>query len=224
MKAVKPIIETPWDSRALGIDTYEIKSLSEEVLKEVVSQTGHFTARLDPLASKKLLHDYGFYYCDTLVEPYCTQERFIFYENSEVHIIRSAALEDLIKISRHAFLYGRFHRDFNIDPELAELRYVLWLKDLYSTGHVLGLMYQDQLAGFFGYSDNKIILHALGEPYRVRGLAKYFWSLSCKELFSLGHRELVSSISVSNVAVLNLYASLGFRFRNLLDVYHRLNR
>jgi len=85
-------------------------------------------------------------------------------------------------------------------------------------------MYRDELAGFFGYSINKIVLHALSENYRGRGLAKCLWSAACKELFDLGHGEIVSSISVSNVAVLNLYASLGFRFRNPLDVYHLFNK
>jgi ribosomal protein S18 acetylase RimI-like enzyme len=224
MAKFSSVIETPWDSRALGIATFEIKSLSEEVLKEVATKPGHFTAKVSPLASKKMLHDYGFYYSDTLIEPYCTLEKFIPSENQEVLISRSAAVEDLVAISRHAFIYGRFHRDFNIDEEHADLRYVLWLKDLYNSGDVFGLMYHDELVGFFGYSINKIVLHALSEKYRGRGLAKSLWSAACKELFGLGHREIISSISVSNVAVLNLYASLGFRFRNPLDVYHLFNK
>jgi len=220
----KAVIETPWDSRALGIATFEIKSLSEEVLKEVVKRSGHFTVKVSPLASKKILHDYGFYYCDTLVEPYCALEKFIPSENQEVLISRSAAVDDLVALSRHAFIFGRFHRDFNIEVEHADLRYIMWLKDLYNSGNVFSLMYHDELAGFFGYSANKIVLHALSENYRGRGLAKYLWSAACKELFSFGHHEIMSSISAANVAVLNLYASLGFRFRNPLDVYHLFNK
>jgi L-amino acid N-acyltransferase YncA len=224
MAKFSSVIETPWDARALGIATFEIKSLSEEVLKEVATRSGHFTAKVHPLASKKILQDYGFYYCDTLIEPYCTLEKFIPFESKEVHISRSAAVEDLVAISRNAFIYGRFHRDFNIDQERADLRYVMWLKDLYNSGDVFGLMYHDELAGFLGYSQNRIVLNAISENYRGRGLAKYLWSAACKELFDLGHHEITSSISASNVAVLNLYASLGFRFRNPLDVYHLVNK
>jgi hypothetical protein len=218
------VIETPWDSRALGMATFEITSLSEEVLKKMVRRPGHFAAKVHPLCSKKLLHDYGFYYCDTLIEPYCALGKFIPFEDPKARISRSAGVDDLIEIARHAFIYGRFHRDFNIDVELAALRYVLWLKDLYHSGEIFGLIYQDELAGFLGYSSNKIVLHALSENYREKGLSKYLWTAACMELFSMGHTEIITSISVSNVAVLNLYISLGFRFRNPLDVYHLFNK
>jgi len=224
METANSIIETPWDSRALGIDTFEVNSLSKEVLKEVVGRPGHFAVRVHPLSSKKILYDYGFYYCDTLIEPHCTLEKFTPFEDTRVRITRSVVVTDLIEIARHSFIYGRFHRDFNIDNELADLRYVMWLKDLYDLGDVFGLIYRDELAGFLGYSSNKIVLHALGENYREKGLSKYLWTAACKELFSMGHLEITTSISVSNVAVLNLYISLGFSFRNPLDVYHLFNR
>jgi hypothetical protein len=38
------------------------------------------------------------------------------------------------------------------------------------------------------------------------------------EVLAAGHAEVKSSISAANVAVLNLYASLGFSFRHPLDV------
>jgi ribosomal protein S18 acetylase RimI-like enzyme len=83
-------------------------------------------------------------------------------------------------------------------------------------------MHLESVAGFFAFSRNKILLHALSESFRGKGLAKYFWSAACEKLFSQGFSELISSISASNLAVLNLYASLGFRFRKPLDVYHWL--
>lgn len=149
METVNPVVETPWDSRALGIDTFEISSLSEEVLKKVVERPGHFTVRVHPLSSKKLLYDYGFYYCDTLIEPYCTPGKFTPFEDRRARITRSVVVDDLIEIAQNAFVYGRFHRDFNIDKELADLRYVMWLKDLCNLGDVFGLIYRDELTGFF---------------------------------------------------------------------------
>ena len=53
-------------------------------------------------------------------------------------------------------------------------------------------------------------------------MAKYFWSKACQAMFKLGYKEIISSISTSNVAVLNLYTSLGFKFKNVQDVYHLL--
>jgi predicted GNAT family acetyltransferase len=87
---------------------------------------------------------------------------------------------------------------------------------------VYGVFWRDELAGFIAYSNNNLVLHAVVEGYRGKGLAKYWWSAVCAELFAAGHEEVKSSISAANVAVLNLYASLGFSFRNALDIYHRL--
>jgi len=216
------IVRTPWDAKCFGIDTYEIKLVSDEVLRRVSIVPGHYTAKVDPLFSKKLLHEYGFYYCDTLIEPYCASPAFRSYEHDAVSVARNAALDDLIMISHGAFSHGRFHRDFNISKDLADLRYDEWLKELFRQNKVLGLMYDGNPAGFFAFSENRILLHALSESLRGKGLSKYVWSAACKAMFDKGHKELVSSISVSNAAVLNLYASLGFKFRNPLDIYHRM--
>ncbi len=218
------LTETPWDARVFGVPTFEIRDLSPEVFEGLKDMKGHFTVKVDPLASKKILHEYGFYYCDTLIEPYCTPERFVPFEDEAVRVSTATDIGDLIALSHGTFVHGRFQRDFSIGKELADLRYDNWLKDLHSSGNVLGLMYRNELAGFFALAGNKAVLHAVVEKYRGRGLAKYLWSAACKEMFSKGHSEITSSISASNMPALNLYASLGFRFRNPLDVYHLMNR
>ena len=215
------IIETPWDAKVFGIDTYEIRSLSQETLEEAIKLRGHFTVKVDPRSSKKILSDYGFYYCDTLVEPYCNGAGFVYSEHKTASVSRSVDIDELLTISEGAF-YGRFHRDFNVDRRLADLRYDMWLREHYDKGDVFGLIFDNKLAGFFAFSGNRITLHALSEKYRGKGLAKYLWSAACKELFGMGHRELVSSISTFNTPAVNLYSSLGFKFRSPVDVYHRL--
>ena len=219
-KNLEHIVKTPWDSKVFGIDTYEIRTLSKEAMEQAIKLRGHFTVKVDPSSSKKLLHDYGFYYCDTLIEPYCTPDRFTPFKHKKASVSRSAAIDDLIAISHGAF-YGRFHRDFNIDKKLADLRYDAWLKELYNRGGVFGLIFDNELAGFLGFSENRICLHAMDKKYRNKKLAKYLWTLACRELFNGGHEEIKSSISTFNAAALNLYSSLGFRFRGPLDVYHR---
>jgi L-amino acid N-acyltransferase YncA len=217
------LIETPWDAKVFGFPTFEVRNFSEEALDGIKDMKGHFTLKVDPLSPKKILHDHGFYYCDTLIEPNCTPDRLIPFEDEAVEICRSADIQYLIDLFHGAFVHGRFHRDFNIPRERADLRYDNWLKDLHGSGNVLGLMYRSELAGFFGLAGNRVVLHAVSEKYRRRGVAKYLWSAACREMFTQGHNEIVSSISVSNMPALNLYASLGFRFRNPCDVYHRFN-
>jgi predicted GNAT family acetyltransferase len=89
---------------------------------------------------------------------------------------------------------------------------------------VYGLLYHDEIAGFICHNENNLVLHAMAHSYRGKGLAKYFWSAVCKQLFDAGHLEVKSSISAANTAAMNLYSSLGFRFRNPIDVYHRIIR
>ena len=72
-----------------------------------------------------------------------------------------------------------------------------------------------------GAQARKFLLHAVAEECRGRGIAKFLWSRACEELFACGHEQLQSSVSAANLAVVNLYSSLGFRFREVSDVYHR---
>jgi len=220
-KKNKDITETPWDSKAFGMKTFEIRTLSKEVIEKAVKMKGHFTFKANPLHSKKLLHDYGFYYCDTLIEPYCPREAFVSFKHDDIRFVSDINVENLADMSNYEFFHGRFHRDFNINKDLADLRYAEWLKELYRSGNVFGFLFKKDVAGFFGFKANKILLHAINKKYKGKGLAKYFWSLACKELFSKGYAELTSSISASNCAAVNLYISLGFKFRHPVDVYHR---
>lgn len=217
------IKETPWDKKVFGIDTYEITKPSKPVLDQIKNRQGHFTIKVDPLQSKQLLHQYGFYYCDTLIEPFCAVEQFHEFYNEHISASRNFEIQALTSLCYDIFQYDRFHRDFNIDHRQADERYVHWLMDLCKTGDVWALLYDNEYAGFFACKENRILLHALTDKYRGKGLAKFFWSAGCKKLFSGGHREVTSSISVANVPVLNLYSSLGFSFKNPVDVYHKLN-
>jgi hypothetical protein len=213
---------TPWDSLAFGMDTYEIQTLSAEALAQAVNHPGHYTIRVDPLASKKILHDYGFYYCCTMIDPYCYRDNFVYYENKDFSISTDVEVEELLAICSNVFSHGRFHRDFNLKHEVAETRYANWLRGLHKDNNVFALYYKNELAGFLAYVDNKPLLAALKEEYRGKGFAKYIWGVICKALFDQGHDELITSVSAANLSVVNLYASLGFRFRNSLDIYQRL--
>lgn len=213
---------SPWDSAVFGMDAYEIIDPSLESMERAIRVSGHYTVRVDPLVSKQLLHEYGFYYCDTLIEPYCTAEKFIAFDTNAAGISRNVDMEHLLAICHGAFSHGRFHRDFNLPQVQADRRYDNWLAQLHDAGKVYGLLYQDELAGFIAVDGNRLVLHAIASSLRGRGLAKLLWTPVCRTLFQQGCKELVSSVSAANLAVVNLYATLGFRFRNPVDLYHRL--
>ncbi len=216
------IEETPWDKAVFGMPTFEITGLAEEDFALALHQPGHYTVKIDPLADKRMLHECGFYYCDTLIEPHCTREEFRFFEHEDFRAMPGASMAALLEICHGAFSHGRFHRDFNLDRDLADLRYDRWLESLHNEGRVLGLYRKEELAGFVAFSGSCLVLHAMGQNFRGRGYGKYLWSAACKEIFGRGVAEITSSISASNLAALNLYASLGFRFGKAVDVYHLL--
>ena len=211
---------TPWDQRALGVASFEVTAATSEAMAQMRQAPGHYSIKVDPLSSKKLLQEHEFYYCDTLVEPHCTRENFIAYPSPEASVTRDAALDPLLAICHGAFAHGRFHRDFNVERARADARYDRWLAELHGKGQVYALNYRGALAGFVAVIDGKLVLHALAQSQRGRGLARHLWTALCEMLFAAGVKEVSSSISVANVAALNLYAALGFRFRNPKDVYH----
>jgi len=220
---IRPMIKpVPWDVVAFGIPAWELLEYSETALQQATVTRGHSTIKVDPLADKQLLHQYGFYYCDTLLEPHCCPARLRAVQHPEATISKQIDAAQAMSVCHGAFVYGRFHRDFNLPRAAADLRYDNWLKQLLDAQQVYGLYWQGVLAGFIGYSDNSLILHALSGQYSGQGLSKYWWSAVCGEIFVAGHKEVKSSISATNLAALNLYASLGFSFNNPKDVYHRL--
>ena len=216
---IKP---TPWDTAAFGMPTWELTEYSEEALRQAAQKAGHFTLKVDPLADKRLLHEHGFYYCDTLIEPHCKHARLHASLHPKATISKEVDAEKILAICHGAFLHGRFHRDFNLSKAVADLRYDNWLKQLLEAGQVYGLYWENVFAGFIAHNDNNLALHALSEQYRGKNLSKHWWSAVCIDLLNSGHPEVKSSISAANMPVLNLYASLGFSFHKPQDVYHRM--
>ncbi|SDI36445.1 hypothetical protein SAMN05192534_1396 [Alteribacillus persepolensis] len=215
--------ETPWDRPALKKDTYELLQYSAEALKKSNEIRGHFTIKVNPLESKELLHQYGFYYTDTLLTPVCKKEKFTPFVDEKLTLRKDVSREEILAVSKGAYEHGRFHRDFKLPTSSADDRYDKWLNQLYDEGNVWGLFYEDDLAGFFAFSGNQVLLQAFKSAYQGRGLAKYFWSRAMNSLFEEGHTEIKTSISAANLAMVNLVASLGFTFQDAVDVYHKLN-
>jgi L-amino acid N-acyltransferase YncA len=211
---------TPWDTVTFGMPTWEIQEYSAAALQYALQTMGHHTIKVDPLANKQLLHEHGFYYCDTLIEPVCNVARLRVAQHSHATISRDVDTQAVLTISHGAFTHGRFHRDFNLSKAAADQRYDNWLVQLLEAQQVYGLYWQGELAGFIGYNGDNLVLHALAENFRGKGLSKYWWSAVCLELLENGNEQVKSSISASNLAVLNLYSSLGFAFNNPQDVYH----
>lgn len=221
MTSADRLTRVPWDSAALGCEAWELRDADPPTLR-ALGERGHYTVRVDPLASKAALHEAGFYYCDTLIEPWSPAGRWQRFPHPAAGFEREPPLGPLLEICRSAFRHDRFHRDFRVERRSADRRYENWLTSLHGAGRVYALTWEGRTAGFIAHEDGRLVLHALAEAYRGRGLARYLWTAVCEDLESGGATELSSSISAANTAALSLYARLGFRFRNPKDIYHRV--
>ncbi len=220
--AIRPV---PWDSEVFGIDCFEITHVDAYSLARACKRPGHYTVKIDPLTDKGMLHRHGFYYVDTLIEPVCDDpDRLTHYRHPDCSISTDVAVDMLEPMCRASFLHGRFHRDFNVPSKAADQRYVRWLNQLQREGEIFALLYRRQTAGFIACRQGSLLLHAIRDEFRGKGLAKYFWSAVCEQLFRQGNAPVSSSISAANLPVLNLYSRLGFRFKSAVDVYHGLVR
>lgn len=214
---------TPWDKRNFQIDTYQVTSLSEEALRETDQYEGHFTLKVNPLENPENILQHGFYYMDTLIEPVCKEGNLVVFDREGTSISKEYTKEDVLAIAEEAFMHGRFHRDFHIPSSLADLRYMNWVKDLQEKDLIFGLYYHDELAGFYAYEGEKVLLLGIKEEFRSQGLTKAFASKGCQAQLVNGHDLLRTSISAANVASLNLFSALGFKLKDTVDVYHKLN-
>jgi RimJ/RimL family protein N-acetyltransferase len=215
---------TPWDKRNFHIETYELSEVSEAALQVTNNTEGHFTLKVDPSANTELLNKYGFYYVDTLIEPTCKRENLPIFSKDGIQLSRDFDKNEVLAIAEEAFKGGRFHRDFNIPDFMADQRYMNWVNDLIIKDLIVGLYFQDALAGFFGYANNKVLLLAIKKEFRHQGLAKPFTSHAVLNQFEQGGYDMITtSISPSNLTSLNLFLSLGFRPQGAVDVYHKLN-
>jgi ribosomal protein S18 acetylase RimI-like enzyme len=217
----------PWDSTTFGMKAYEIDSYNEELLKQTTEKNSHYTIKVNPLCDKSLLHKYSFYYVDTLLQPSCKEADIHLFisENLKLRIDTNHYKYDINlfeKMIEGLFQHGRFHRDFNINKEDADTRYKSWFKQIFDTGSVHVCLFEENVVGFMAYKDNNLLLTGLDKSIQGKGLAKYFWSESFKEIFK-NFSNVVTSVSSTNLSVLNLYNSLGFKFNNPMDVYHKYN-
>lgn len=215
--------QTPWDKRTFQIDTYEIVDINEDTLKLTDELEGHFTVKIDPLANHKLLHAYGFYYVDTLIEPRCKKEKLQLFHNNMVHLTTDFNVDNVLDIAANTFEHGRFHRDNMIPNHLANKRYMRWVEDLIEENGIYALIYNEKEVGFYGFKNDRVLLLSIHPDYQGANLAKSFTSMCVKRQFELGYEELKTSISAANVKSLNLFIKLGFTLHKTVDVYHKFH-
>ncbi len=145
--------------------------------------------------------------------------------------IYEAAADDLVEIeniARSAFVTGRFVLDERLDVRLANERYSVWVRNSFADPQhqVLKAVIDDRIAGFFiveSRPDGTAYWHltAVSPDFQHRGVGKSLWKAMMTRHRDAGMRAVETTISAHNTPVMNLYATLGFRFGEADMTFHR---
>lgn len=128
----------------------------------------------------------------------------------------------VMECARGSFSDDRFHMDPNCPRELADLRFFNWAGDLISDPGVMiyVAMIAEDVVGFLAQKQEHLVLAGFMPNYAGKGLGEFLWLESLSNMMTHGLEHATTRISANNFAVLNLYARLGFKFKNPASMFH----
>jgi RimJ/RimL family protein N-acetyltransferase len=137
-----------------------------------------------------------------------------------------AARSALEEIAAESFTEDRFHVDHNCPREVADRRYVYWVKDLLEdpavTFDILHL--ERHPIAFLARRAEQLLLGGFARRYVNAGLGDFFWMQVLRRMSARGLTRARTLVSVRNLASLNLHARLGFKFRDPSATFHYWRR
>lgn len=142
--------------------------------------------------------------------------------------VRSAEPQDheaIYKISSSAFQFGRYHSDPYFPRELANRRYVQWMRNALGGSDPEDLVFVLAAPGnVFGFMHVVIRGHdadlRLGAVSPGSSLGYFLYAETLHAVYGLGATSASTTVSAANVAVMNIYSALGFRFSRPEVVLH----
>jgi hypothetical protein len=133
--------------------------------------------------------------------------------------------EAIYQICDNAFHFGRYHTDPHFPRELANRRYVQWVRRALSgsdpgdlvfvlgrPGNVIGFMHVAL------HEDNADL--RLGAVVPGSSLGFWLYAETLRAVHALGAKSVSTGISAANIRVLQIYSALGFRFSRPEVILH----
>jgi hypothetical protein len=239
------ITPTPWDSRALLIDTYElhIPEISPDgvdVAKNhllqltAVKKPSLFYCRVNSNSSSqiKLLHLSGFLNCETQLHVF---KNSLHKYTAPIEIgkkrlkIKNATPDDYLEVAslaKSVFNYSRFHEDPFLDKKLVNKRMGMWAVDMFTQG--IPLIVSRNVAGgldaflFYRIDQGGKVELILGGCLPDKGfLAPFFWASFIEFFIDKGYKKIETKISASNIVIVNIYITFGFSVKETLLDFHK---
>lgn len=225
----------PWDSEIFGtsvaqVSRIEVKDPTRAAMayRQFVEWRAAQNIQLcacrlpsDRLAESMFLQGDGFRFIELNYLPRLAdlQQRSFESEGIEIAPAVDSDRETLADMAGQVLRHGRFHQDPRIDPALGDKRYRVWMMNAFGrpTQTVLKCSLEGRAVAFFVIERPEPkhcfwSLIGLAPGLQGQGLGKRVWNAMLRHHRAQGIELVTTSISSLNVAVFNLYVSLGFRF------------
>jgi ribosomal protein S18 acetylase RimI-like enzyme len=133
-----------------------------------------------------------------------------------------AFYEAIREIAGESFTDDRFHLDLNCSKEIADRRYSYWVEDLLRDAAVDFdiLRFSEETIAFMARKENNLLLAGFSRKYANSGLGDFFWLSVLEQMMREGTTQVQTMISTNNIPVLNLYARIGFKFKDPSVTFH----
>ena len=233
----------PWDSRVFGAPVLQIHEIAyqEDAAGDVLPLFETERDRLGAmivscrmpasrLQESMILEAHGFRFIEMMLEP--SREGL-----TELHLApdpsltvahaEHADMPALLEIAGTAFRNERYHVDPRLDPQKGNERYQQWVANAleHPSQRLIAVRDGRHIIAFFlveMLSEGTCYWHlnAIAPPWQGRGYGRRVWSTMLMQAREESAQRVRSCIAVRNHRVLNLYASLGFRFSEPLMTFH----
>jgi len=226
----------PWDSEIFGFPVAQIAEIRVNDPIRAAAELQPFLAWLeqenihlascrmpfDRLRESMLLEQAGFRFVEMAIHPHLAKLQAYPCSDQGLCVERAtdADLPGIEAIAAHTFGYERYHADPRLDHALADERYRIWVNNsnLHPSQRLYKICEGEDLVAFF-VTENKPDglcywhLTAVAPAFQGRGYGKRVWRQMLHLHQQEGMERIGTTIAGGNVPVLNLYASLGFRFQ-----------
>jgi RimJ/RimL family protein N-acetyltransferase len=225
----------PWDTEAFGFPVaqiYEFEVIDSSLLMQDYRK---FEQWLDAgeirIASCRLPHDRlresiflesrGFRFIEMVLHPTIEKLQSLHIHPDDLIIVPAleSDLPAMRDIAERAFGHERYHIDPRLDTGLGDMRYGRWVTNSFNhpKQRLLKVMKGDHIVALFivEFRENQLgywHLTAIAPEWQGQGYGQRVWRAMLRHHQAEGRDGVMTTISARNVAVLNLYAKLDFRF------------
>lgn len=232
--------ESFWDGRVLGYPSLDIVSIEVtdkldyilliKVFLEYLNNKYRFvsfrTSHPDSILKKELI-ERGFVLVEQSYKVECLNPQFqglLFSKKVDVNYL-SDSLEEIGEIKRigsEDFYFGRFFEDPFIEVGVAQKRNEYWIDDMIKNPHnsILIAKKNNSVIGFMAFSDESSHIELLlgGLTSKYAHLSYSFWCHLFDNYFK--NKLVKTTISCSNLGIVNLYKKFGFNFTEHYTGFH----